>query len=216
MTDRLEKIFSTLKPCKVFADIGCDHGCIAKAMLDEKVCEKVIISDISEKCLKKAEVLLGDYIESGRAESVVSDGFNGLGWCDQALVAGMGGEEIVGIIESAKTQNKLPERLVLQPMKNCDKVRLCAVTAGYKVVSDKVFKSGGKFYNLIVLTFGNDSLTEEEIAFGRDNIKELPEDFREMMAVEVQRLENAKKNCGDNQSACAQIDEKLKKIEKYV
>ncbi len=216
MTDRLEKIFNALAPCKVFADIGCDHGYIAKAMLDNGVCEKVIISDISAKCLKKAEDLLAEYISCCRAESVVSDGFSNLGRCDQALIAGMGGEEIVGIIESAKTQEKLPERLILQPMKNCDKVRLCAVTAGYKVISDKVFKSGGKFYNLIVLNFGIDSLTEEEIAFGRDNVKELPEDFREMMAIEVQKLKIAKQNCSDNQSACAQIDEKLKKIEKYV
>ena len=209
------EIFEKLEKCGVFADVGCDHGYIAKAMLDSGKCEKAIISDISAKCLSKAQELLEVYLCSGKAESVVSDGFDKIGFCDQALIAGMGGEEIVAIIESAKLQNKLPEKLLLQPMKNCDKVRLCAVNSGYKVISDKVFKSGGKFYNLIMLAFGQDALTEEEIAFGRDNIKELHADFREMIAIEVQKLKIARDNDGLSESARCQIDEKLKRIEKY-
>jgi tRNA (adenine22-N1)-methyltransferase len=53
MTDRLEKIYAKIPFCKVFADIGCDHGYISKAMLDGKKCERVIISDVSENCLEK-------------------------------------------------------------------------------------------------------------------------------------------------------------------
>lgn len=215
MTDRLNKIFAVLKKCSVFADIGCDHGYIAKAMLDSGKCDKVIISDISEKCLSKARDLLGDYAAQNRVDSVVSDGFEKISACDQALIAGMGGEEITAIIESAKLQNKLPEKLVLQPMKNCDKVRLCAVNAGYKIESDKIFKSGGKFYNLIVLSFGKDALTEEEIAFGRDNVRDLPEDFKEMIAIEINKLNIAKQNPALSQNAREQIDEKLKKFIKY-
>lgn len=215
MTDRLNKIFTVLKKCSVFADIGCDHGYIAKAMLDSGKCDKVIISDISEKCLSKARDLLGDYAAQNRVDSVVSDGFEKISACDQALIAGMGGEEIMAIIESAKLQNKLPEKLVLQPMKNCDKVRLCAVNAGYKIESDKIFKSGGKFYNLIVLSFGKDALTEEEIAFGRDNVRDLPEDFKEMIAIEINKLNIAKQNPALSQNAREQIDEKLKKFIKY-
>lgn len=216
MTDRLNKIFAVIKECSVFADIGCDHGYIAKQMLDSGKCQKVIISDISEKCLDKARTLLADYIACGRAESAVSNGFDNVGACDQALIAGMGGEEITAIIESAKLSGKLPKTLILQPMKNCDKVRLCAVNSGYRVESDRVFKSGGKFYNLMVLSFGEDCLTEEEIAFGRDNVKELPSDFREMLRIEIEKLNLAKQNPALSQSARQQIDEKLKKFEKYV
>ena len=41
MTERLNKVFSELPSCKVFADIGCDHGYIAKEMVERKKCEKV-------------------------------------------------------------------------------------------------------------------------------------------------------------------------------
>jgi lysophospholipase L1-like esterase len=34
VAERLKELFSLIPNCKVFADIGCDHGYIAKAMLD--------------------------------------------------------------------------------------------------------------------------------------------------------------------------------------
>lgn len=216
MTDRLFKIFDLLTECNVFADIGCDHGYIAKAMLDKGKCKKAIISDISAKCLSKAENLLSRYISLGVAESVVSDGFENISGCDQALIAGMGGEEIVSIISTAKEQKKLPERLVVQPMKNCDKVRLCAVNAGYKVDYDKVFKSCGKYYNLIVFTFGKDNLTEEEIEFGRDNVRLLPCDFKQMISDTIEKLNAFKENEGVSENTKAELNRKIEKLKKYV
>ena len=101
MTDRLEKIFSIIPECEVFADIGCDHGYMAEAMLTRDKAKKVIIADISEKCLQKAKDLLYPYIKSGRAISVVANGFIGLPNSDVALIAGMGGEEICAILKGA-------------------------------------------------------------------------------------------------------------------
>ncbi len=216
MTERLSKIFELLAECEVFADIGCDHGYIAKAMLEKAKCKKVIISDISAKCLSKAENLLSRYIVLNMAESVVSDGFDNISGCDQALIAGMGGEEIVSIINRAKEQKKLPKRLVVQPMKNCDKVRLCAVNAGYKVDYDKVFKSGGKYYNLIVFTFGKDNLTDEEIQFGRDNVRLLPSDFKDMILDTIEKLSAFKNKNGISEATRVQLDEKIEKLKKYV
>ena len=58
MNKRLEIIFSEIAACSSFADVGCDHGYIAKAVLDSGKCDDVIISDISAPSLKKAEKLL--------------------------------------------------------------------------------------------------------------------------------------------------------------
>lgn len=146
MTGRLTEIFSKIDECTVFADVGCDHGYVAKEMLRRKKCKKAIISDVSAKCLNKAEELLRKEIDSGVAVSVVSDGFEKLPECDLALVAGMGGEEIVSILEKAPF---FPQKLVLQPMKNADKVRAALIKFGYKILIDYTFFSGGKYYDLI-------------------------------------------------------------------
>lgn len=216
MTERLEKIFSVLPCCEVFVDIGCDHGYIAKSMIESQKCKKAIVSDISQKCLQKAEKLLYKYIQNGSVTSVVCDGFDEIDGCDLALIAGMGGQEICDIISRAKTQNKLPENLVLQPMKNCEKVRVLAVELGYKIISDKVFFSANKYYNLIVLAKGKDCLTDEEIEFGRDNLRLLHDDFKLMIKQTLTKQNEILKQENLTDETRKTVKEKVKKLEKYV
>ena len=215
MTDRLNKIFAVLPKCESFADIGCDHGYIAKAMLKSGKCEKVTVSDISAKCLEKAENLLAEEIKNGRAKSVVSNGFDSVDYCQVALIAGMGGEEICDILSRAKAQEKLPQTLVVQPMKNCDRVRLVALDCGYAFKYDKLFKSAGKFYNLIAIEKGKDFLTEEEIEFGRDNVKERPSEFKEMIAESISKLQFVLQGNLSTETEKS-VKEKIIKLEKYV
>lgn len=213
MTDRLNKIYNLLPTCNTFADIGCDHGYITKAMLYGKKCERAIIADVSEKCLDKARQLLNDFIACGKVEAVVSNGFEKVNECDLALIAGMGGEEIVSILKNAKN---LPKNLVLQPMKNCDKVRVFVVEKGYKIVKDLVFKSANKFYDLIVLTKGKDSLTDEEIEFGRDNLLNPTTDFKQMIASKIEKINGYLQGENLSQTAKEEMQESIKKLEKYV
>lgn len=212
MTERLNIIFNNLPDSEVFADIGCDHGYVAKAMLDCNKAKKVIIADVSAKCLKKAELLLSDYIKSGRAESKVSDGFDKIDFCSVALIAGMGGEEIISILSKASS---LPEKLVLQPMKNCDKVRCFVVENGYKIEKDFVFKAGGKFYDLISLVKGKDHLTEEQIEFGKDNLKKDNPHFKEMIKLRLNKYAEYLKGIPDGQRK-DELKAQIEKLKKYV
>ena len=213
MTERLKIIFDNIPACSVFADIGCDHGYVSKAMLVSGKAKKVVASDVSAKCLQKAESVLKENIDRGNAKCVVSNGFEKIEFCDCALIAGMGGEEITDIMLKAKF---LPETLVLQPMKNCDKVRLCAVKAGYKIEKDFVFKSGGKFYDLMVLVIGEDSLTEEEIEFGRTNLLKRPSAFKERLLVQIEKLKKYSAQDGLDEDAKAQMLRKMEKLSRYV
>ena len=213
MTDRLKIIFSALPPCKTFADVGCDHGYIAKAMMDFNKCEKAIISDVSAKCLVKAETLLNEYISAGKVTAVVSDGFDKIGVSDLALIAGMGGEEICSIITRAKN---LPKMLALQPMKNCSKVRKVAVELGYKIIKDFLFKSAGKFYDFILLEKGEDFLTEDELFFGRDNIKGENPAFIESLKIRKEKLLDYLKNDAINSEERAKLSLELERVKKHV
>ena len=213
MTERLQQIFSSIPNATVFADIGCDHGYIAKAMLESGKCEKVIVSDISEKCLNKARELLSENIANGSAESVVSDGFDRVFGVDVALIAGMGGEEICNILQKAQ---KLPEKLVLQPMKNPEKVRTLCLKLGFLIEKDSLFKSAGKFYDLIVAKKGQGTLTEEEIEFGKDNVNNPNEDFKEKLTIEINKINNylGAENISDKTKQ--ELTARLEKYKKYV
>ena len=182
MKERFKKILDLIPDCDVFADIGCDHGYVTLAMLKTGKCKKAIISDISSQCLAKAIDLLKDYINSGSVTHYVTNGFNGLPLADAALIAGMGGEEIISILNSEKT---LPKTLVLQPMKNADKVRKNLVILGYRLERDFTFMAGSKFYDIILAKVGNDELTEDEILFGRDNLKDKGQAFIKKIKIKL-------------------------------
>ena len=55
---RLIEIAKSVKKGSSLVDVGCDHGYIAKMLLDSNTIDKVIESDISEKSLEKAHMLL--------------------------------------------------------------------------------------------------------------------------------------------------------------
>ena len=213
MTKRLQEIYSLLPNCKVFADVGCDHGYIAKAMLDGDKCQKVIISDISDKCLQKAKDLLAKELQTGVAEAIVSDGFDNLPYHDLALIAGMGGEEIVAILKKAKN---LPEKLLLQPMKNTDKVRVCAVELGYKIITDYTFYSSKIYYDLILLEKGEDSLSLEEIEFGRTNLQKRPEAFINCLQNKISVLQKVCKQKNLKKESLDSLTKEINRIKKYV
>ena len=213
MNARLKEIFSNLDRCKTFADIGCDHGYMAEAMLKSGKCENAIISDVSAKCLEKAQELLKDYIESGKVKSAVSDGFDKVGECDLALIAGMGGEEIVSILKKASI---LPQKLVLQPMKNADKVRVQALNSGYKVIKDYVFYSSKVYYDIIVLEKGEDNLTAEEIEFGRTNVVERGDAFVSQVKERIEKYKHYANGVAVSEEIKKGMLLEIQKLSKYV
>ena len=213
MTERLKIIFSHLSDCEVFCDVGCDHGYIAKAMIKSGKAKKVIATDISAPSLDKAINLLSNEIEQGVALALVSDGLDKVEFSDLVLIAGMGGEEIVKIIQKAPF---LPQKLVLQPMKNCDKVRKCVLENGYKFIKDFVFFTAGKYYDLIVLEKGEDHLSLDEIEFGRDNLAKENSAFNQLIKQKISKLKKYSLKTDLSSEVKAQMLENIKRLEKYV
>ena len=213
MTERLKEIFSLLPNASVFADVGCDHGYVAKEVLKSGKAEKVIISDISAKCLAKAESLLEVEIADGKAISVVSNGFEKLPKCDLALIAGMGGEEIISILKNAWY---MPQTLVLQPMKNLPKLRVFLVELGYKIIKDYVFTAEQKYYDLLLVEKGEDKLSDDEIEFGRTNLLEKGKAYLERLSKEINSLYFYAKQDGLSLENQRRFIEKAERLSKYV
>ncbi len=213
MTERQKIIFSAIPKADVFADVGCDHGYIAKSMIVNNKCNKVIVSDVSAKCLSKAENLLKEEIALGKCLAFVTDGLKGLPIADTVLIAGMGGQEIISILSSAPYK---PKNLVLQPMKNTPLCRKFVVNNGYKIVKDYVFFSSGVFYDLLILEQGIDSLTDQEVEFGRTNLIDKPNDFIKKLKWEIDKIEgyigSGKLSIKDQEI----MKSKLEKLNSYV
>ena len=165
---RIESICSYIGKSETFADVGCDHGYCAKYVLDSGLCDRVFITDISAKCLEKAERLLAKYIESGKCNAICCDGLSAIDeGCEQVLIAGMGGEEILKIIKSSF----IPRSFIFQPMKNAPELREYLIEKGCKITADDIFYDG-KYYFIIKgeREGGTASYTPKQLMFGRDSL----------------------------------------------
>ncbi|MBQ9486105.1 MAG: SAM-dependent methyltransferase [Clostridia bacterium] len=218
MNDRLESVFAAIPACNTFADVACDHGYIAEAMLKRGKCRMAFVSDISAKSLSKAEKLLAPFIKAGACKGFVSDGLDGVPKADCALIAGVGGLLITDILERTEKAGKLPQSLVVQPMKHCDAVRRAAVNAGYSVVKDFTVYADGQFYDIISLKFtgGGEMLSEEEIKFGRTNIKERPQAFRDKIKEKIIKLVSYAERENIAESTRRAMLDEAESLKKYV
>lgn len=211
MSKRFNILLSLIPDCRVFADVGCDHGYIAYEMLKNRKCDRVIASDISAGCLQKAETLLRETFPD-KYTAVVSDGFENVGNCDCALIAGMGGDTIADILAAAA--GRLPEYLVLQPMKNSQRVRRDLVSLGYEILRDYTFRDG-KFYDVILAKKGgNETYTADDYIYGRDNLIEKSKDFVALVNSRIDELKEAKEKASE--TSRKEIEKRITELEKII
>lgn len=211
MSKRFNILLSLIPDCRVFADVGCDHGYIAYEMLKNRKCDRVIASDISAECLQKAETLLRETFPD-KYTALVSDGFENVGNCDCALIAGMGGDTIADILAAAA--GRLPEYLVLQPMKNSQRVRRDLVSLGYEILRDYTFRDG-KFYDVILAKKGgNETYTADDYIYGRDNLIEKSEDFVALVNSRIDELKDAKEKASETSKN--EIDKRINELERVI
>ncbi len=152
----------------VLADVGCDHGKIGLTALKEGRVSKTIESDVSQPSLDKA-IKLAKEEGLTSVEFIRCDGFEGYrdDQVDVAVVAGMGGREIVKILDS---QVRGIAKFVLLAHSDVDYLRRYLAAGGYVRERDYVVESGKKFYNLIVATRGEETPSYREIMLGNNSI----------------------------------------------
>lgn len=182
---RIAYLCACLDKCSVFADVACDHGYFAEYMLKNNLCERAVVSDISPKCLKKAQELLKNYIAEGKCDAVCRDGLENISSADQVIIAGIGGEEIVRILKSAY----IPEKFVFQPMKNAESLRGYLINNGCGIVKDDLFFDGKNYYFVIKgVKRGKENYGKAQLLFGKDSIKNPV--LKDLLSIELQKKQN--------------------------
>lgn len=158
----------------VVADIATDHGYLAEALSKETVVEKVIATDISKKCLSKLEKLIA-VNNLKKIETIVGDGLEPIQKIDVAVVAGVGGFEIIKMLskqnETAFHERKC-ELFVLQPAQNVVELRNWIFENNIFVLKDYVVEDCERFYPIIIIDVSKTQINEKTVFnlwIGRDN-----------------------------------------------
>ncbi len=151
LSPRLESAISMIDPCGTIADIGCDHGRMAAALLQRNLCKQVIETDISERSLIKAINLLRHIKLDHAASFRLGSGFSVLdeSECDAVMLLGMGGTLMTRILLDASKPLKGAGYAIFQPMRAQADIRKYLHQNNYRISDDRIVLEHGRFYQVL-------------------------------------------------------------------
>lgn len=174
------------------ADIGADHGYLSEILARNDKISKVIATDISKKCLNKVEELIKNN-NLTKIETSLGDGLNAVEVVDLAVMAGIGGYEIINIISNQNITingDKKSRYFVFMPSKNTLELRVWLYENNVKIIKDYIVESAKRFYSIIIVDLNskNDSeKTNFNLYFGKDN-DENNEEFLNYLAFQIELM----------------------------
>lgn len=215
---RLLDIISLIDKNKKVIDIGTDHGLVPLYLAKNGISENILATDISEKSLDKLRMRLDDNLRR-IITTKVTDGFVGIEKQDKqvAIIAGMGANTIIDIIEKSLDFAKSLDYLVLASNVNTEKLRNYLVDNNFEIIKDFLSYENNKYYDILKVRFGNaKKLTLAETYYGKDDIDTKAALLVEKLAIDYKKNQEFRKdilNKSNDLKSLSRIDEKLKAIE---
>ena len=130
------------------ADIGTDHGWVPIYLAQTGDIPSALAMDIGRGPLARAQEHIRQYGMEARIECRLSDGLDAYrqGECDSILIAGMGGELIISILERGREKLNDGMQLVLSPHTHVELVREYLDRAGHILADEICIYDEGKYY----------------------------------------------------------------------
>lgn len=142
-------------------DIGCDHGLLEIYLLKKKI--KVVGTDnkkgpldICKSNLKKEKV---------KCELRLGDGLDTYSDEDTVIISGMGGINIIKILQKDVNKSKKVDKYILSPNNYIKDVRIYLNKLGYYIEDEKLIKDK-YIYTVIVFKKGKKRYNKKEYYFG--------------------------------------------------
>ena len=215
---RLTEIAKSVKEGSSLVDVGCDHGYIAKMLLDSNTIVKVIESDISEKSLEKAKLLLSGEKYKDKVKFIVSDGLLGIDTStyDTLLIAGMGEETIISILNESIDKVRSFKHIILQAMGEGSNIRKYFMENDFFIEKERLFIEKDKYYRLYEIRNKKTNIADYKfpVNFDRNDISYLNTYYDN----EIKNIKNIlqKINKEKNLMKYNELEEELNKILQYM
>lgn len=188
---RLNMLAALTPACHCAADVGADHGFLGAWLLENRRCERVQLLDISAPSLSKAQRLIEEMQLEDRAVCSVGDGLDALVEPAQAvIIAGMGGPTIAGIIERGRDRLH-GARLILQPNVGIRDLRSRICEMGFKIVDERIARTGGRWYIGIAAEEGTAQYSETELLAGPVILRDKPSELANYADFRIRVLQKA-------------------------
>jgi len=194
MNRRLNAIAALVSDGKGLVDVGTDHGQLPVQLALRGYPGALFASDIREGPLAAARRSAQEEDLTERIRFLLCDG---LALCppeeiDTIVIAGMGGDMIVKILDEAEWCMDGRYRLILQPMTKAEVLRYWLVYNEFAIESETVVEDGGTLYQILCARFGGvTKLTDAELFAGKRALCLTPELYERSLRQLTTRFERA-------------------------
>lgn len=151
LSERLKKVISFVSPCETVADIGTDHGYVPIMLVKNGIVKKAYAMDVNKGPLQRAAEHVAEEGLEDRIELRLSNGLQKLQKkeAESIVIAGMGGELMVDILESGKEVLEDVKELILSPHSEIGVLRKYLINSGYEIIQEEMLYDAGKYYTIL-------------------------------------------------------------------
>lgn len=161
LSERLKTIADFIEIGESVADIGTDHGFLPIYLWENNISPKLILSDINQGPLDKANENIAVYnlkskvkINTKVANFDLRKG-SGMetvdyGEVDDIVIAGMGGKLIIDIMNFDLEKSKSFNKFILQPRTAPEKLREWLLDSGFKIADEILVREGKYIWEIIM------------------------------------------------------------------
>ena len=209
LSKRLETIASFVPEGSAVADIGTDHGYIPIHLVQEGKAKHAIAMDVRKGPLLRAQAHIHEAGLEAHVEVRLSDGLLKLeqNEADCVVIAGMGGELIIHILEEGRGLWEGIPHWVLSPHSELDKVRRFLEEQEFFTWRETMIKEEGKFYTVMGINrtnkAGEKDNREISYRYGRSLLESKDPVLKEYLKKEEEQLEQIMRGLSESQTEAA-------------
>ena len=142
---------------EIIADIGSDHAYLPAWLAKNGKIKKAYAVDISVKCVERIKTNLARLrISHEIVEPILADGLASIDLAEisDVIIAGMGGENIAGILSAVPIADVRNINFILQPNTKKDALREYLLDNGFEISQELVIQEKRRFYTIFVARIG--------------------------------------------------------------
>ena len=188
LSKRLKTIANLIDNNRVILDVGCDHALLDIYTVLNNDSIKAYASDNKEGPLDGAKVNIAKYKLNDKIETILMDGIENIPKdVNTVIISGMGGMNIVNILNRHKNNLKNIDELILSPNNDYINVRKKVFRLGYYLEDEILLIDKRVTYLIMKLKKGKKRYSKRELVLGPILLQKRDKVFKKYLEDELRR-----------------------------
>ncbi|MDE6730496.1 MAG: class I SAM-dependent methyltransferase [Oscillospiraceae bacterium] len=157
-------------------DVGTDHALLPVYAIQKNIIQQAIACDIGKLPLESARKTVQKYQLADKIALILSDGLRNINHQDitDIVIAGMGGETIIHVLQDTCAFSLADKNLILQPMTKSELLRVWLYQNGYEIQQEICIPDGKFLYAVLQVQYSGicKNPNARETYFGKMNLSD--------------------------------------------